>query len=202
MLAAAAPCRTSAESATSPFCRPWAPMRQPLAFDTGPRQRDDRLGRRPCLERRSGPTTSMERWLPKAALTAILLRAGSAHPYFQLAPPKSTGRELYSGALAEQYCAEATAAGLTEHDFVATVTELTAASIADSYGRFAPMPVSELIVCGGGAHNPVLSGPYQKNSLAQRVGRPGPGRSLRRAFETSRATRTPRRRSALPCWPG
>lgn len=96
-----------------------------------------------------------------------------AHPYFQLAPPKSTGRELFSHGLAEQYRAEAAAAGLTVHDFIATVTELTAASIADCYRRFAPMPVSELIVCGGGAHNPVLLARIEEQ-LVRRIGRPVP----------------------------
>ena len=79
-----------------------------------------------------------------------------SHPYFRQQPPKSTGRELFSHALAEQYRQEADTAGLSALDFVATLTGLTAASIADSYHRFAPLPVSELIVCGGGAHNSTL----------------------------------------------
>ena len=79
-----------------------------------------------------------------------------SQPYFSQRPPKSTGRELYNNALADQYRAEAAAAGLSGVDFVATLTDLTAASIADSYRRFAPLPVSEVIICGGGAHNPTL----------------------------------------------
>ena len=79
-----------------------------------------------------------------------------SQPYFSQRPPKSTGRELYSNALAEKYRVEAAAAGLSGVDFVATLTDLTAASIADSYRRFAPLPVSEVIICGGGAHNPTL----------------------------------------------
>ena len=79
-----------------------------------------------------------------------------SQPYFSQRPPKSTGRELYNNALAEKYRVEAAAAGLSGVDFVATLTDLTAASIADSYRRFAPLPVSEVIICGGGAHNPTL----------------------------------------------
>ena len=79
-----------------------------------------------------------------------------AHPYFHQSPPKSTGRELFSSGMAEQYCLEAADAGLSMSDFAATVTELTAASIAESYRLFAPMPVVEMVVCGGGARNPVL----------------------------------------------
>jgi len=78
------------------------------------------------------------------------------HPYFQQPPPKSTGRELFSNCLAEKYCLEAAEAGLSMADFTATVTELTAATIVESYRRFAPLPVMEVVVCGGGARNPVL----------------------------------------------
>jgi len=92
-----------------------------------------------------------------------------SHPYFQQLPPKSTGRELFSRALAERYREEAAAAGLTNHDFVATVTELTAASIAEGCRRFSPMPVAELVVCGGGAHNPVLMA-HIEEQLARRTG--------------------------------
>jgi anhydro-N-acetylmuramic acid kinase len=79
-----------------------------------------------------------------------------AHPYYQLQPPKTTGRELYTAALAETMRAEAQAAGASDVDFVATVTALTAATIADAYARFAPGPVAEVVIAGGGAHNPVL----------------------------------------------
>jgi len=79
-----------------------------------------------------------------------------AHPYYRQSPPKSTGRELFSSGLAEKYCLEAAEAGLSMSDFAATVTELTAASVAESYRLFAPMPVAEMVVCGGGARNPVL----------------------------------------------
>lgn len=79
-----------------------------------------------------------------------------AHPYFQQPPPKSTGRELFSREFAQQCQADARAAGLSPQDFVATVTELTAGSIAQSYRRFAPLPVTDVIVCGGGGHNPHL----------------------------------------------
>lgn len=78
------------------------------------------------------------------------------HSYFQQRPPKSTGRELFSSTMAAAYQQEAIEAGLSGADFVATVTELTVASIAESYRRFAPSPVEEVVVCGGGARNPYL----------------------------------------------
>ena len=92
------------------------------------------------------------------------------HPYYQQPPPKSTGRELFSSALAGNYCLEAAEAGLSMADFPAAVTELTAASIAESYRRFAPLPVMEVVVCGGGARNPVLMERIEAQ-VAHRCGR-------------------------------
>ncbi|MXY93948.1 MAG: anhydro-N-acetylmuramic acid kinase [Caldilineaceae bacterium SB0664_bin_27] len=92
------------------------------------------------------------------------------HPYFQQPPPKSTGRELFSSGLAERYRLEAAEAGLSMADFTATVTELTAASIGESYRRFAPLPVKEVVVCGGGARNPVLMDRIE-SQVALRCGR-------------------------------
>ena len=92
------------------------------------------------------------------------------HSYFQQPPPKSTGRELFSQALANRYHLEAAEAGLSDVDFAATVTELTAASIAESYRRYAPSPVAEVVVCGGGARNPVLLERLQAQ-VSQRCGR-------------------------------
>ena len=81
-----------------------------------------------------------------------------AHPYFAAEPPKSTGRELFDRSYAESLVADCRAAksGATTADIVATATSLTARSIADSYRRFLPEPVTEVLVSGGGARNPTL----------------------------------------------
>jgi anhydro-N-acetylmuramic acid kinase len=91
---------------------------------------------------------------PIAAVVAHLLE----DPYFASPPPKSTGRELFDPAFISSFAdrcrrekPEATAG-----DIVATAVALTAASIADSFRRFVPEPVTELIVSGGGAENPAL----------------------------------------------
>jgi anhydro-N-acetylmuramic acid kinase len=85
-----------------------------------------------------------------------LLETWLDHAYFHQQPPKSTGRELFTRTLVEVWWTEARAHGCTDADFVATLTELTAASIADAYVRFAPGPVIETVVGGGGGRNPVL----------------------------------------------
>ncbi|NPV65714.1 MAG: anhydro-N-acetylmuramic acid kinase [Anaerolineae bacterium] len=78
------------------------------------------------------------------------------HPYYRRQPPKTTGRELYTAAMAADLLATGRARGLRDVDVVATVTALTAASIADAYRRFAPAPIAEVIIGGGGRHNPTL----------------------------------------------
>ena len=80
------------------------------------------------------------------------------HPYFSTDPPKSTGRELFDRAYAESLVDDCRVAkqGATTPDIVATAAALTARSIADSYRRFLPEPVTEVLVSGGGARNPTL----------------------------------------------
>jgi anhydro-N-acetylmuramic acid kinase len=77
------------------------------------------------------------------------------HPFFTQAPPKSTGREQWGPAEARRYIAEAREHGLGEADVVATLTALTAYSIAANYRQFLG-PVDEALVAGGGARNPTL----------------------------------------------
>jgi anhydro-N-acetylmuramic acid kinase len=84
------------------------------------------------------------------------LRVLLAHPYYERRPPKTTGRELFGAPLSAGLVAAGRARGLDDQGIVATLTALTAASIADAYGRFAPAPIREVILGGGGARNPTL----------------------------------------------
>ena len=79
-----------------------------------------------------------------------------ALPYFQKKPPKTTGRELFSRRLALDWLREGRRRGLKDEDIIATVTALTATSIADCIHKHAPAPVHELIVAGGGTANHTL----------------------------------------------
>jgi 1,6-anhydro-N-acetylmuramate kinase len=87
-----------------------------------------------------------------AALLADLL----AEPYYQMPPPKTTGRELFGDAYGAGVVERAEEAGLVPADVVATLTALTARSIAAAYARFGPAGIGEVIVAGGGARNPAL----------------------------------------------
>ncbi|MDJ0845833.1 anhydro-N-acetylmuramic acid kinase [Crocosphaera sp.] len=73
--------------------------------------------------------------------------------FFQQPPPKSTGRELFGAEYLEQCWQEAQDHHLSESDFLATLTDLTAASIAQSYQQFVEYPIDEILLCGGGCHN-------------------------------------------------
>jgi anhydro-N-acetylmuramic acid kinase len=81
-----------------------------------------------------------------------LLRDLLRDAYYRAKPPKTAGREQYGAEFVERLLAT----GLPLPDLIATATALTAAAVAEGIARFvAPrMKVDELIVSGGGAHNP------------------------------------------------
>lgn len=91
------------------------------------------------------------------------------HPYFAEEPPKSTGRELFTPAYVEEFIARCRAQGATDTDVVATAVLLTARSIADSYARFIPEPVDEVLISGGGAKNPALMAAIEGEIKPRRV---------------------------------
>ncbi len=76
-----------------------------------------------------------------------------SHPFFQTTPPKSTGRDMFTDA----WFAKATVAleGQPKENWLATVTELTASSIANAILQAAPS-TDAVYVCGGGAYNDYL----------------------------------------------
>jgi anhydro-N-acetylmuramic acid kinase len=78
------------------------------------------------------------------------------HPYYDIKPPKTTGRELFSKAMAAELIDEGKKRGNDPSSIVATITTLTAQSIADAYQRFSPAPIDEVILGGGGRHNPIM----------------------------------------------
>jgi len=82
-----------------------------------------------------------------------------SHSYFQLQPPKTTGRELFNLEFVNKLMDEAQLLGLKNEDIVATVTSWTAKTIAESYINFIEINgeiIDEVIVGGGGSYNPFL----------------------------------------------
>lgn len=73
--------------------------------------------------------------------------------YFQQPPPKSTGRELFGWDYVQECLADTTALNLSAADILATLTELTVASIVHSYRTFLPKLPDRIFLCGGGSRN-------------------------------------------------
>lgn len=80
------------------------------------------------------------------------------HPFIAQAPPKATGREAFGAPYFQHILSRATALGLSAADVVATCTAFSAESIWHNYTSFIlnRWPIAEVVVCGGGAQNPLL----------------------------------------------
>ena len=94
-------------------------------------------------------------WAASGRVLAPLLDALRAEPYFALAPPKSTGRDLFDLAWLDARL-RPVFAGAAPADVQATLAELTASVCADDVHRHAP-DARELLLCGGGAANAHLA---------------------------------------------
>jgi len=127
---------------------------QVVAFDTGPGNMViDAL----VIHYTDGAQT-FDRDGIMAAVGAVdeeLLRELMQHPYFRQLPPKSTGRETFGAAYADDLRRRGEIRGLSSQDIVATATALTAESIARAYRDFLG-PIDEIILGGGGSYNPTL----------------------------------------------
>jgi anhydro-N-acetylmuramic acid kinase len=130
---------------------------QVLAFDTGPgnmlidalvwhftrkKQRFDRGAR---LAR-------------QGKVIAPLLKALLRDPYLKLGPPKSTGREYYGRAYFQELLRLGKKHRAAPNDLIRTTTEFTVDSVVDALKRFVlrKTKISQLIVSGGGARNPLI----------------------------------------------
>jgi anhydro-N-acetylmuramic acid kinase len=95
-------------------------------------------------------------WAASGKPAMALLANWLQHPFFQQSPPKSTGRECFGVDYLHQCLQSAQTHALSDADLLATLTELTAVSIADSYQRFLPQMPQEVLLCGGGSRNAYL----------------------------------------------
>lgn len=87
----------------------------------------------------------------RGQINEALLQSWLSHPYFQEAPPKSTGRETFGPQEAQAMLDEGRVLGLSNPDILATFTALTARTITNAIGH---MPrADEMFVGGGGAKN-------------------------------------------------
>jgi anhydro-N-acetylmuramic acid kinase len=121
-----------------------------LGFDCGP---GNALLDAWCRQHTGQPYDDQGRWAASGRVQETLLQALLQEPFFALAPPKSTGRDLFNPDwLATRLQGHA---NLKPEDVQATLTELTAHSCAADLQRHGGGS-ERLIVCGGGALNTYL----------------------------------------------
>ena len=80
------------------------------------------------------------------------------HPFFQLTPPKTTGREMFGHTFAMECLTACREQSLTNNDAIATLTELTVQTVALYIFQFVAEqnPIDRLYVSGGGVHNQTI----------------------------------------------
>ena len=116
-----------------------------LGFDTGP---GNTLLDQWISRNRNLPYDRDGAWAASGRIQQEQLARLLADDYFAKAPPKSTGREHFNLAWLEQQLIGNPA----PEDIQATLTELTAVSIAGEINHLPDKP-AEIYVCGGGTHN-------------------------------------------------
>lgn len=138
------------------------PQRDPVAYDTGPAnalidaaiawRTDGREVYDAGGQRAAGGTVDAE-----------LLEALLDEPYYQLAPPKSTGKELFH---LEYLRARLGDRQIETDDLLATLTALTAGVVSAELNRFG---VTEVVASGGGTRNPTLMAAIAKRMPAAKI---------------------------------
>ena len=91
-------------------------------------------------------------WASEGKVLLPLLQNMLSDPWFALPAPKSTGREYFNYGWLERHLARFQ--GLRPQDVQATLAELTAVTIAEQV--LLSGGCERLLVCGGGARNPLL----------------------------------------------
>ena len=155
------------------FLPPSAKLDDVIAFDTGPGNMVmDALVT--ALSRGRQTFDRDGRWAARGRVSEKLLVELMTHPFLRRRPPKTTGREEIGEVFVHRTLASARRLRLSPEDIVATATALTAATIADAYGRFVFPKLTaskhralQIILGGGGAKNPTL-----RRMLVARTGVP------------------------------
>ncbi|QLB12185.1 anhydro-N-acetylmuramic acid kinase [Bisgaardia hudsonensis] len=127
------------------------PNQQTIGYDTGPGNTlldswiNKHLGQ---------PYDKNAQWAKTGKINNNLLQVLLDEPYFSIPAPKSTGRELFNLAWLEKKLKNFTA--LLPEDVQATLVELTVQCTAQQLQHIQSELPCLLLVCGGGAKNPLI----------------------------------------------
>ncbi len=136
-----------------------------IGFDCGP---GNVLMDTWCQQQLGHPFDAGGAWAASGQVEPELLASMLAEPFFALAPPKSTGRDLFNRDWLDRQLNRV--AGLAPENVQTTLLELTARACSASVESY--IKESEnLIVCGGGAFNLQLMQRLQ-SLLPQRIVEP------------------------------
>ena len=100
-------------------------------------------------------------WATSGTVDKPLLQQFMSDDYFARPAPKSTGKEHFNLAWIE-HMLDLHNAVVSDQDVQRTLAELTITTIAEAVRTYAPH-CTELLVCGGGVHNPLLISGLREN---------------------------------------
>lgn len=123
-----------------------------IAFDTGPANMLIDMAARHYSEGKM-QFDSDGGWAKRGSVCEPLVKKWLKNSFFPKPPPKSTGRELFGDAFFHEAVKASEEYRLLPADVMATFTEFTAASIAQSYKMHLKSIPQKVILCGGGAGN-------------------------------------------------
>lgn len=126
------------------------PNQPVIGYDTGP---GNMLMDAWCYQHTGQSYDKNGQLASQGKVNQALLSDLLAEPYLELAAPKSTGRELFNLDWLESHLERH---ALPVEDVQRTLCELTAVTIADEVRKYLIGDTPELLVCGGGAQNPLL----------------------------------------------
>lgn len=102
-------------------------------------------------QHRSEPYDNKGAWAASGQVLPALLEQMLNEPFFALAPPKSSGRDLFNMA----WLGSKLQGNERAQDVQATLLELTSRAITQSIQKYC-IGAKEIYLCGGGAHNLAL----------------------------------------------
>ena len=124
-----------------------------IGFDTGP---GNVLLDAWATQHLGAPLDVDGRWAASGGIHWGFFQELRKDAFFSLPPPKSTGRDRFNLSWIQERLARLESLPCPE-DVQRTLCELTVKTISEAIKRYSNPP-REVLVCGGGAHNPLLMG--------------------------------------------